>query len=195
MRSQMPERTSGSASLAKPGSTPFTKIETPALSAAAMTGAAMASPGSGYCSMTGLDETTLMPAARKRSQVGQRLEDAVVGHGGVHDAVGLQREQRVDVTRCRDAERAPEAGQLAGVAPDLVGVGDEEPDQLEVGVGVDAGDGVAPDVAGAPLHDAVGHAAPWCSACSEVGDRHLEIGRLQAAVDLDDLAGDVGAGG
>ena len=29
----------------------------------------------------------------------------------------------------------------------------------------------------------------------EVGDGHLEVGRLQAAVDLDDLAGDVGPGG
>ena len=68
MRSQTPERTRGSASLANPGSTPLTNSETPAFSAAAMTGAAIGSSGAGYCSMTGLEETTLMPAARKRSR-------------------------------------------------------------------------------------------------------------------------------
>ena len=33
-----------------------------------MTGAARGSSGAGYCSITGLEETTLMPAARKRSR-------------------------------------------------------------------------------------------------------------------------------
>ena len=37
-------------------------------SAAAITGAATGSSGAGYCSMTGLDDTTLMPAVRNRSR-------------------------------------------------------------------------------------------------------------------------------
>ena len=85
---------------------------------------------------------------------------------------------------------AGEAGQLAGVVAHLVGIGDVDPDELELGVGVDARQGVAPDVAGAPLHDAVRHG----DGSLEVGEGELEVGRLQAAVDLDDLAGDVGAG-
>ncbi len=68
MRSLTPDRTRGSASLANPGSTPLTNMETPAFSAAAMTGAASGSSGAGYCNITGLEDTTLMPAARKRSR-------------------------------------------------------------------------------------------------------------------------------
>ena len=52
---------------------------------------------------------------------------------------------------------ADEPGQLPGVVAHLVRVGDEDPDQLELGVGVDARQGMTPDVAGAPLHDAVRH--------------------------------------
>ena len=108
--------------------------------------------------MTGLDETTLIPAEQEALQVGQRLEDAVVGHGGVDDAVGAEREQRVDVAR-RPRRRAcgPRPASSPASRPDLVRVGDEEPDELEVGAGVDAGEGVPAHVAGAPLDDSVGH--------------------------------------
>ena len=75
--------------------------------------------------------------------------------------------------------------------PDLVGIRHIEPDQLELGMGIDAGQGVATDVAGTPLHDAVRHGV--CSL--EVGEGEFEVGRLQATVDLNDLARDVGAGG
>ena len=157
MRSLTPESTSGSASLANPGSTPLTKMETPAFSAAAMTGAASGSSGAGYCSITGLEETTLIPAARKPLEILQGLEDAIVGHGGVHDAVGLERQQSVDVARCRHAEGAGEPGQLAGIVAHLVGVRHVDADKLEVGMGVDSRQGMATDVAGTPLHDAIRH--------------------------------------
>jgi hypothetical protein len=75
----------------------------------------------------------------------------------VHDAIGSERQERVDVAGPGDPEAAAESGQLAGVPADLVGVGDEESDQLEFRVGIDAGQGVAADVARAPLHDAVWH--------------------------------------
>ena len=89
-------------------------------------------------------------------QVRHGLEDAVVGHGGVHDAVGLRAPAARRRRWCRPRRSVlAEPGQLAGVAAHLVGVRHEEPDQLELGMGVDAGQGVAPDVAGAPLHDAV----------------------------------------
>ena len=73
---------------------------------------------------------------------------------------GSQREQRVGVVGGGHAELAAEPGQLAGVDADLVGVRHPHADQLEVGPGVDAGDGVPPDVAGAPLHHSIGHARP-----------------------------------
>ena len=44
---------------------------------------------SGYCRYTGPLDTTLIPASQEPGQVGDRLQQAVVGHGGVHDAVGL----------------------------------------------------------------------------------------------------------
>ncbi len=53
-------------------------------------------------------------------------------------------------------ERAPEPGEVAGVATDLVRVGDPQAHELEVGAGVDAGDGVDADVARAPGDDPVG---------------------------------------
>ena len=90
-------------------------------------------------------------------QVGQGFEDAVVGHGGVDDAVRLQGQQRVDVVRPGHPHGVTQPGQLTGIAPDLVRIGDEEADQLELGMGVDAGEGVSAHIAGAPLHDAVRH--------------------------------------
>ena len=41
------------------------------------------------------------PGGEEALQVGQRLEDAVVRHGGVDDAVRLERQERVDVARRR----------------------------------------------------------------------------------------------
>ena len=98
-----------------------------------------------------------MPAARKPLEILERLEDAVIGHGGVHDAVRLQREQCVGVAGRRHAEGTDESGQLAGIVTHLVRVRHVDADQLEIWVGVDAGQGMAPDVTGAPLHDTVRH--------------------------------------
>ena len=77
-----------------------------------------------------------------RHHVDPGLEEAhVVGHrggvllrtaGGVHDAVGLEREERVDVVGGGQTDRVA-AGQLAGVTPHLVGAVHPHPDELEVG--------------------------------------------------------------
>ena len=56
-----------------------------------------------------------------------------------------------------DPELPPEAGQVASVPPGLGRVGDEQADQLEVGVGVDPGQDVPADVAGAPGDDSQRH--------------------------------------
>ena len=94
---------------------------------------------------------------RGRHDVDPGLEDPhhVVDVGPlrvVDDAVGLQREQRVDVVGGEDPERF-DAAQLADVTPDLVGTPGVAPDQLEAGVGGDGDDRPPPDVAGRPLDD------------------------------------------
>ena len=95
---------------------------------------------------------------RGRHDVDARFEDAhhlvdIGPLGVVHDAVGLERQQRVDVVGGEDAERLDPA-ELTDVAPDLVGAPGVTADELEVGVGYRGDDGTAADVAGGPLHDA-----------------------------------------
>jgi hypothetical protein len=79
-------------------------------------------------------------------------------------AVGSERQQGLDVVRSCDPEGPAEAGQLAGIAADLIRIGDEEPDQFEAGVRGDPGQGMSPHVAGTPLDDTVGHGVPFCFA-------------------------------
>ena len=98
------------------------------------------------------------PGPQELREVAERLHQPVVGPRGVHDAVRLEGQQRVGVVGRGDAQTAAEPGELAGVLADLVRVRDPDPDQLEVGPGVDAGDRVLADVPRAPLHDAVGPA-------------------------------------
>jgi hypothetical protein len=61
-----------------------------------------------------------------------------------------------------DAQALAEAGEIAGVTADLVRVGHEEADELELGMGVDAGQRMATYIAGAPLDDARGHGTLLC---------------------------------
>ena len=71
----------------------------------------------------------------------------------VDDAVGPQREQRVDVVGGgrRPTGSMPQSSPTS--RPDLVGAPGEAPDQLEAGVGGDGDHRPATDVAGRPLHD------------------------------------------
>ena len=139
MRSLIPVRTSGRASLAKPGSTPLTKSDTPAAGGGGDEGL-----GHGVVVGRELQEDRagrdhVDAGGQEALQVGQGFEHAVVGHGGMHDAVGLERQQCVNVRGPEHAEGRAQPGQLAGIAPDLVRVGDEEADQFQVGPGLDTG--------------------------------------------------------
>ena len=89
------------------------------------------------------------------SSSGPSLSSSVEPERGVADAVGVEREDLVDVVGGEYAQRLA-AEQLAGVLPDLVGVVHAQPDQLEVGPLDDGPERVLPDVAGAPLDDPVG---------------------------------------
>lgn len=93
-------------------------------------------------------------------EVGQRVEQAVVGPRGVDDAVGRQREQGVGVVGRGDPQVAVEPREPAGVDTDLGGVRHPHPDEVEVRTGVDAGERMAPHVPGAPLHDSIAHGSP-----------------------------------
>ena len=121
MRSQMPVSTRGSASLANPGSTPFTQSETPPASAARQRG------GHRVAVRRVLQEHRARgdhvdAGPQEALQVGQGLHQAVVGHGRVHDAVGPQGQQRRRRRRWPPPPAAAQAGQLAGAGPTLSGL-------------------------------------------------------------------------
>ena len=117
--------TSGSTSLAKPGSMPLMCMlalplrRTPPRSWSMISGGRISS---GHCSSTGPLLVTLMPASTNEIEVLDALEDPVVGHRGVHDRVRRQRDQRVAVGGGLDAQLAAQLGQHAGVLAPLVRV-------------------------------------------------------------------------
>jgi len=88
----------------------------------------------------------------------ERFARTEVAGSGVGHAVGVEREQRVDVVGRLDAAGRQPA-QLAGVAADLVGAVHPKADQLEVGAIDDRPEGKLADVAGAPLDDPMTHLA------------------------------------
>ena len=75
----------------------------------------------------------VLPGAQDPRHVVDGLGGPQVGGRGVADAVGVEREQRVDVVRRGDTERR-DAGELARVTPRLLGAVHPEPDELELRV-------------------------------------------------------------
>ena len=75
----------------------------------------------------------------------------------VAEAVGIEREQRVDVARGDDAGRR-QPDELARVTTQLVGVVHIKADQIQLWVLNDAPQGQPPGVAGAPVDDSSRHA-------------------------------------
>ena len=98
-----------------------------------------------------------MPAARKRSRSlrASKIRSSAIAVCTMQSGFSAKSASMSLVAATPKV--AGESGQLSGVVADLVRVGDVDPDQLELGMGVDARQGVSPDVAGAPLHDAVRH--------------------------------------
>ena len=123
--------------------------------------------------------------AGRGHEVLARLEDAAhvveigVQRRVVH-AIGVQREDLVDVVR-RDHAHRLDAGELAGVAPDLVGRGHVAADELELRVARERLDRDLPDRAGRPLDHAIGlrhdtHWPPLTARCWPVIDA-AQVGR------------------
>ena len=98
-----------------------------------------------------------MPAARKRSRSfsASKMRSSAMAVCTMQS--GLSASSASTSLVAATPKVLAEPGELAGVVTHLVGVRHVDPDQLEIGVGVDAGQGMAPDVAGTPLHDAVRH--------------------------------------
>ena len=85
-----------------------------------------------------------------------RVEGTPVGGGGVDDAVGVAREQRLGVARRAHAGLRPSA-EIARVLAVLRLGRDEHAGEREIGMVEDLAQRVAADVAGGPLDDAEGH--------------------------------------
>ena len=126
MRSLSPVSTRGRASLAKPGSTPLTNRDTPPGRGRALQGGDHRGHPARGTAGTRARRHHVDPGPEEPVEVGQRLGEPVVGHGGVDDARRAEGEQRVGVVGGGHAQGASEAGELAGVPTDLVGVGDPD---------------------------------------------------------------------
>ena len=85
------------------------------------------------------------------------------GRAVVHQRVGLQRDQRVDVVGGGDADRFGQPADLADVAADLLRVADPDTDQLEQRMFDDFGDHHLADEAGTPDHNPFSHPATFRS--------------------------------
>jgi hypothetical protein len=96
----------------------------------------------------------------------------------VHQRVGRERQQRVEVVGGDDA-RGIQTADLAGVTADLVGIRHAHPDQLERGVPHDLGDHHLADEPRPPHHHALGHSDPPSSPDADRIGRHRS--RLSSA--------------
>ncbi len=102
--------------------------------------------------------------AQRRHHVLARLQepghDVDVGEDrAVDDAVGVERQERLDVAGGGDPDRSP-SDERADVDAVLVGRVHPAARDLEIRVVQDPLDGGPADVAGRPLHDAIGHGSP-----------------------------------
>ena len=85
-------------------------------------------------------------------EVGNGLEDAVVGHRCVHDRVWSQFPDHGLVIGGGHAERASEICELTGVLPHLAWIGDPNPNQIQLRMGVHTHDRMPTDRARGPNH-------------------------------------------
>ena len=105
---------------------------------------------------------TFTPAAQQLHVVGHRRRVLLRTLRRVHDAVDAGAEDGVDVVGRGEADRV-DAGELARVAPFLLGAVHPHADQLEVGPTLDGADGDRADAAGGPhghAHGSGWHAGP-----------------------------------
>ena len=102
-------------------------------------------------------DTTFLPGGEDAADVLRRLERAQVGGGGVADAIGVEREDGVDVvaSRARRPAAAPHSSPASW--PALAALCTHTPGELDLGMLDDAAQREEPDVAGAPLDDSIRH--------------------------------------
>ena len=139
MRCDSDVSTSGSTSLAKPGSMPFTCSEALPAAAALVSFSSMSSGMTpyGYCRNTGPLDTTLMPAARNSS----KRSSAPNGSASVIAVCTMQSGSRASSAALSCVAITPiglGAADLADVLAVLGVAGDPHPDELQVGAGEDA---------------------------------------------------------
>ena len=105
------------------------------------------------------------------------------GRAVMHQCVGLECDQGVDVVGRGDAHRLGQTTDLADVDTDLGRVADPDPDELELGVVEHLRDHHLADETGTPDHDALGHARQpnWMSwRAGDIGARRRRGRRATA---------------
>ncbi len=105
-------------------------------------------------------EHTSIPARRNRvikRDVGVGVRS---GRAVMHQRVGLERDQRVDVVGGGDADRLGQPADFADVAADFLRVADADADQFELRMFDDLGDHHLADETGTPHHNPFSHAPP-----------------------------------
>ena len=152
----------------------------------------------GSSSSTGPLETTLIPrdTISVRSSIASKMP--VVDHRGVHDAVGLEGEERLLVVgRQRPRARGPVPRSSPASLPTLSGLETHTPTSSRSGRASMPAMACRPTV---PVDQATtrftacSRLGPVVGAGDEVGQAEVEVGHLQPAVDLEHLAGDEAAG-
>ena len=90
-------------------------------------------------------------------EVAESFEEAIIDPCGVHDAVGLHGQERVGVIGGQHAKVAVKSSQATSVFASLFGVGDIDPNEVQVWVGINARQRVLANISGAPSNDFQGH--------------------------------------
>ena len=137
--------------------------------------AARAPRSAGFTSARTEVVTTLRPAARGSghmvSTAGLRVLEPVAH---VAEAVGVDREQRVEVAGRGHADGSTPAQLARHRVRSCPGLYAWRPDELQVGMGHDPAQRELPGVAGAEMDDPVGHSEAGCASRGRAAGRNLD---------------------
>src|SRR5579863_1796603 len=191
MRSLMPVMTSGSQSLAKPGSMPFTHSDTPAPVAALRRGSVISAgtTPSGYCRNTGPLDTTLAPARRILSRSARASGRRWSAMAVCTTQSGASANRASTSSVAATPRLRPRPARSPASRPTLSGFDTHTPTSSR------SGRASMPARAWRPTLPVPHNTTRYVMARSSARSAQVDLGALGASVDLEDLAGDEVAGG